>query len=217
MTSLRIAIILVALSIASIIAFRSPSFHAKADSYSGSNENSLAPVAVSDSFQGLGLTHLGNLAHFEAAPPSTSSPPVAVDDYYTVHGQFDAGGPGNPPGVMANDSDPEGDHISVTRIVTPTAHGTSGLGFYVGSFSYTPAYGYVGPDSFVYELCNSHGLCSTATVRLTVVNNAPLAGDDSYTVHGPFTAGYPGESFCQMLCTGNLRRRFSEPPLVDRL
>jgi hypothetical protein len=41
---------------------------------------------------------------------------------------------------------------------------------------------YIGPDSFVYEICDISGLCDTATVYLTIVNQPPTcdaAADNS--------------------------------------
>jgi VCBS repeat-containing protein len=51
-----------------------------------------------------------------------------------------------------------------------------------GSFVYTPDAGYVGLDSFSYLLSDG-ALTDTATISLEVTDTAPLAVDDSYTVH----------------------------------
>jgi FtsP/CotA-like multicopper oxidase with cupredoxin domain len=52
-----------------------------------------------------------------------------------------------------------------------------------GTFTYTPNLNYSGPDSFVYEVCDTGLLCDTATVNVTVeatppVNIPPFANDD---------------------------------------
>src|SRR4029079_12473014 len=55
-----------------------------------------------------------------------------------------------------------------------------------GSFTYTPATNYNGPDSFTYKAKDpSNALSNTATVSLTVaaVNDAPVAVNDSYSTN----------------------------------
>ena len=83
---------------------------------------------------------------FSSAPPN--NPPVAGNDSYTIHGcpvLLD-------PKVTANDSDPDGDPIFVSGFPAPPAHGgLSNLGN--GNVSYCPNYGYVGADSFTYQVC----------------------------------------------------------------
>lgn len=92
--------------------------------------------------------------------------PVAADDAYTV----DAGKTLTvaAPGVLANDSDPDGDAITAA-LETGPAHGTLALG-QDGSFTYTPTSGYSGTDVFTYAATDGQ-LSSTATVSITV--NAP--------------------------------------------
>ncbi len=49
-----------------------------------------------------------------------------------------------------------------------------------GSFTYTPNANFTGSDSFTYRVRDSAGaLSNLATVSLTVLNQAPVAGDDS--------------------------------------
>jgi uncharacterized alpha/beta hydrolase family protein len=57
-------------------------------------------------------------------------------------------------------------------------------GFSEESFVYEPNYGYTGDDSFTYHACNSLAQCVDGTINLSVVNNAPHAVADSYTLHG---------------------------------
>src|SRR5437762_10866964 len=54
-----------------------------------------------------------------------------------------------------------------------------------GTFSYTPAANYNGPDTFTYQVCDVDNDCSSATVTITVdaVNDVPVANPDSYTVN----------------------------------
>lgn len=107
-------------------------------------------------------------------------PPVAVDDNFSINEDGTLVIPA--PGVLANDSDPEGDPITAA-LATITSHGS--LTFNSdGSFSYTPAANYNGADTFTYRAQDNHGGQSTeATVTLTVnpINDAPVAAGDSYT------------------------------------
>ncbi|MCU1449635.1 MAG: Ig family protein, partial [Acidimicrobiales bacterium] len=79
-------------------------------------------------------------------------------------------------GVLANDSDADiGDTITAQPVTVP-AHALSFALNADGSFSYTPAADYNGPDSFTYVAVDNHGATSnTATVSLnvTAVNDAP--------------------------------------------
>lgn len=69
-------------------------------------------------------------------------------------------------GVLANDSDPENDAITV-QVVTGPAHGTLTLNAN-GGFVYTPAAGYTGVDTFTYTARDPFGHTDVATVRLYV-------------------------------------------------
>ncbi len=81
--------------------------------------------------------------------------------------------------VTANDPGPGLDLVSL-RIVTGPTSGTAALAG-GGSVTYTPTPNFFGADSFVYEICDTSGLCATAMVAVTVVavNDAPVAVDDT--------------------------------------
>jgi len=68
--------------------------------------------------------------------------------------------------VLANNTDPNGDRLTVTAVTTP-AHGTVVVNS-DGTVTYTPAYNYLGADTFRYTIGDGHGGFSTATVTLTV-------------------------------------------------
>src|SRR4030095_689829 len=78
-------------------------------------------------------------------PPGTSGATVADDSYTTPE---DTTLTVTAPGVLANDSDVYGDSLTAIQISGP-AHGTLTLNS-DGSFTYTPALNYNGPDSFTY-------------------------------------------------------------------
>ena len=90
----------------------------------------------------------------EYEPPSSApdSPPVAADDIYIKHG----GGTIGP--LLANDSDPDGDPMTVQIMTFPTRGTLFGLNG--NSFNYQlSVLNYVGSDSFTYRACAA-GVCS---------------------------------------------------------
>jgi hypothetical protein len=85
--------------------------------------------------------------------------------------------------VVANDSDHEGDGLSVTSVTQPT-HGTVTVlttGTAAGSISYAPAANFSGTDSFAYTVADGNGGTATGIVTLTVggVNDVPVASNDT--------------------------------------
>jgi hypothetical protein len=83
--------------------------------------------------------------------------------------------------VLANDSDPDGDTLTVSAVTQP-ANGT--VTFNATSVSFTPAANFNGSTSFTYTASDGNGGTSTATVSVTVtaVNDLPVASADSLTV-----------------------------------
>jgi uncharacterized repeat protein (TIGR01451 family) len=79
--------------------------------------------------------------------------------------------------VLANDSDPNGDPLTVTVDNAP-AHGTAVVAP-DGTVTYTPTAGYRGSDSFHYTVSDGNGGTAGATVSITVVNSPPTAAPDS--------------------------------------
>lgn len=82
--------------------------------------------------------------------------------------------------VLANDSDPDGDPLSITSVGIPS-HGTATI---VGDrVRYDPDPGYSGTDGFTYTISDGHGGTASATVTVEVrhVNHPPVAYDDKYT------------------------------------
>ena len=83
--------------------------------------------------------------------------------------------------VLANDSDPDGDALTVTA-VTQGANGFAAIDP-DGTVTYAPNAGFTGTDSFTYTVSDGQGGSARATVTVTViaVNRPPVAADDSAT------------------------------------
>ena len=81
--------------------------------------------------------------------------------------------------VLANDSDPDGDTLTVVEVSAPT-HGTAVVAD-TGAVVYTPEPDFHGTDRFTYVVGDGSGLTARAAVEVTVlpVNDPPLAGDDA--------------------------------------
>ncbi|HTD67788.1 MAG TPA: Ig-like domain-containing protein, partial [Candidatus Limnocylindria bacterium] len=86
------------------------------------------------------------------------------------------------PGVLVNDSDPDGDMLGAIFVTQP-AHGIVTLNG-GGDFSYTPSLNYNGLDSFTYRASDGTLTSPAATVNITVtpLNDVPVANNDAYTM-----------------------------------
>ncbi len=103
-------------------------------------------------------------------------PPVAVDDNFTI--------PANDPftvPVTGNDSDPNGDDLTVCDYTNPI-NGT--LALVGGDLIYTPNAGFFGNDIFTYTICDGNGESDSATVLISV--DQPIDPCDDPTPCGPF-------------------------------
>ncbi len=85
------------------------------------------------------------------------------------------------PGVLSNDSDADGDPMTVT-VMTGPANGILSLASN-GSFTYTPNANFNGSDSFTYEISDGTDVSSPVNVTLNVaaVNDTPVAVNDTAT------------------------------------
>src|SRR2546430_5184119 len=112
--------------------------------------------------------------------PLNDAPVAANDDSYTT--PEDTQLTVSAPGVLANDSDVDGDALSAVLMSGPS-HGTLTLNG-DGSVVYVRALNFNGIDSFTYKASDGQAQSGVATVTITVtpVNDAPVAAnDDSYT------------------------------------
>ncbi len=100
---------------------------------------------------------------------AVNQPPVAVND--AGSSPFNAVLNVPAPGVLANDSDPEGQPLSA-ELVTTAAHGSLTLSA-SGAVLYVPAGGFTGTDSFTYRASDGVNLSNVATVTISVGVNRP--------------------------------------------
>jgi VCBS repeat-containing protein len=111
--------------------------------------------------------------------------PVAANDEFNVVNDPVTPGAGN---VLTNDSDVDGDTMTAAMIQGPE-HGEVTLNA-DGTFSYTPETGFVGDDTFTYQLNDGLANSNVATVTLHVseptttppANTRPTAANDSFEV-----------------------------------
>jgi hypothetical protein len=117
--------------------------------------------------QAVGTTTVSDVITVNVEAGSSNRAPVAANDAYAAFsGQILNV---QAPGVLANDSDPDGDPLTAVRISVPT-HGQ--LSFISsGSFTYTPDPGYIGADSFTYAA--SDGPLSSNTAKVSITVTAP--------------------------------------------
>jgi len=103
---------------------------------------------------------------------SLGSPPVSQPDVYVAAQNTPLNG-----NVLTNDSDPDGDPLTAIKVTDPL-NGALILNS-DGTFTYTPANGYVGPDSFTYVA--NDGFYNGNTVKVAIrVDAVPVANPDSY-------------------------------------
>lgn len=134
------------------------------------------------------FTYIANNGSSNSAQPGTvtitiahvNQPPTAVSHSYSLN--ENAALSVQAPGVLANNSDPDGDPLTALLASGP-AHGS--LTFNSdGSFTYTPTANYFGTDSFRYQSSDGSLTSNTATVTLTIntTDHAPVANNDAYNV-----------------------------------
>ena len=118
---------------------------------------------------------LSNTATVTITITPVNDPPVAVNDSATT--------PMGVPvtvNVLGNDTDPDGDLLTVTAFSNPTTGTVTQSG---NQLVFTPAPGFTGVVTFTYTISESNGGTSSATVTITVrdANLPPVAVNDTAT------------------------------------
>jgi VCBS repeat-containing protein len=119
-----------------------------------------------------GIDTLLDNVRVTAALPAANTAPVAVaDSYSTTAGTALVVAAA---GVLANDTDAQANPLTAALDAAP-GHGSLTLNPN-GGFTYTPAAGYAGPDSFTYHANDGTANSATATASITVTpaNSLPL-------------------------------------------
>ena len=121
-----------------------------------------------------------DIGHVSLTVVAVNDVPEAMDDRFEViHDRTLTGN------LLANngfgvDRDADGEVLTVLAAVLPTAAGGLVSILADGSFTYQPAAGYLGPDSFDYTVQDPAGASDIGHVTLDVVNHAPLAQTDTF-------------------------------------
>lgn len=127
-------------------------------------------------------------------PGSVKVTPIVRDDKYSSIGNVTLNIPAEN-GLFANDISPDGSAWTVTSATSiGTAHG--GVATIIagtGAFTYVPAAGYTGDDTFNYSAQNGSGTSFTALVTITLKDkiwfiNSSASGTSVGTLANPFTS-----------------------------
>ncbi|MBI4756151.1 MAG: tandem-95 repeat protein, partial [Betaproteobacteria bacterium] len=114
--------------------------------------------------------------------------PVAGADRYTVAADGTLAVPAAG-GVLANDTDADGDALATTLVSAP-GRGVLSLNA-DGSFAYTPEPGFHGADSFAYRASDGAGGTTQATVFITVLAANPPPPDPPQPAAAPEVTSVP--------------------------
>ena len=114
---------------------------------------------------------------------------MAADDSFSgLHAPLAAAAPG----VLANDSDADGDPLTAILVSGP-AHGTVALQPN-GAFTFTPAAGFSGTDAFTYANDGRDSNVAVVSIAIAAANRLPIATADAYATNEdtPLTVSAPG-------------------------
>ncbi len=104
-----------------------------------------------------------NVATANITLVATNSPPSAQDDIFDSMRDDELSG-----NVLINDSDVDGDILTVQTSVITTSQGGSVSMASTGNFVYSPALGFIGTDTFEYSVFDPSGEQDTASVTINV-------------------------------------------------
>ncbi len=129
-----------------------------------------------------------NIATVSLTVTPVNDPPVAVNDgsggspFLTI---AEDSGQSNSMTVLANDSDMDGDALTITQASSP--NGSVVTSFTDTRLRFTPALNFSGSTAIFYTISDGKGGTASATVhvRVTPVNDAPVAVNDG-SIGSPF-------------------------------
>ncbi|MEJ5992497.1 Ig-like domain-containing protein, partial [Ramlibacter sp. PS3R-8] len=109
--------------------------------------------------------------------------------------------------LSGNDTDPDGDVLTVTAVGSPVGGTVAIVG---GNAVFTPAPNFVGVATFEYTVSDGNGGTDTATVtvNVTAANDAPTANDDGFST---------AEDTPVVMTTASLLANDSDPDTGDTL
>jgi gliding motility-associated-like protein len=132
-----------------------------------------------DDGKGGSTTVIVNITVNPVIPPP-NNPPTGTGDTKTINQDTPVNG-------SVTGSDPDGDALTYTKASDP-AHGTVVVNA-DGTYTYTPAAGYTGGDSFTVKIDDGKGGSTTVIVNITVnpvippPNNPPTGTGDTKTIN----------------------------------
>ena len=158
------------------------SFTLNADGSFSYTHNGGETTSDSFTYQATDGVAFSNVATVTITITPVNDPPVAVNDNYSVA----EGGTINfaAPGVLANDTDPDGPTMTAVLVSGP-ANASSFTLNADGSFQYVHNGSETTSDSFTYQASDGSLLSNVATAFITItpVNDAPVAVNDNYGVN----------------------------------
>ena len=127
------------------------------------NASALAAGEHSIEVQATGTTTVSDSVRVQVTS-GPNRPPVANGDSYTTN--FETLLTVAAPGVLSNDTDPDGNSMTAA-VVSKPANGVVALNDN-GGFTYTPATGFSGTDTFTYTASDGAATSGPATANITV-------------------------------------------------
>ncbi|MEM7127256.1 MAG: Ig-like domain-containing protein [Chloroflexota bacterium] len=128
-------------------------------------------------------------------PPANNGAPVAADDQITTW----QGAANVSLDLLANDSDPDGDPLTVVDVASP-AYGVATI-LPSGMMAYTPTISFSGSDVFTYTVSDGLGGTDSATITV-VVDAAPSCTFYPVAIHADTLAGATPGGYINDLVNG---------------
>ncbi len=113
----------------------------------------------------------GIFQNYSECIPSVCSSVIALNDINTTIKNTPVSG-----NLLTNDISASAMTANITPLVAPL-HGVLTIGT-TGAYTYTPVAGFIGKDSARYKVCNAAGLCDSAWLFVTTIDQ-PVAGVNS--------------------------------------